>query len=62
MSTLDYTKVLTLGEHEKYWGGAWRIHGLCTPYNFTYFQFPGNHCQEEHYKWVVGKAMAELLG
>ena len=54
--------VLTLGRSEKYWGGAKRIRGFCTPYNPTHIEYSGWHCQEHHCEWVVDEAMGALLG
>ena len=61
MSTGVYTKVLSVGKHERYWGGWKRIQTLCEPYRPTHIWFPGWHAQEDRYEGVVGKAMAELL-
>ena len=62
MSTLVYTKVLTLGDNETYWGGHEKIQGLCQDFKPTYIPFDGKHCWEEWYPWVVDEAMDNLLG
>jgi hypothetical protein len=61
VSNLLYTKVLTVGKEEKYWGGMNNIRGLCSPYNPTVIEFPGYHAQEHNHSGVVSEAMTRLL-
>ena len=56
-----YTKVLTVGDHETYWGGAEGIKWLCWPLWPWHINYNGGHAKEYLYRQTIVDAMARLL-